>query len=183
MFGAKTKPEAPDALCIERGAKYLFQIDRTGRNRSGKVYDEQGVLRWHYDVRANPAGRQRGNPFNKPQFVFTGVDGHAESVIQRVSLIPSRFEIRDNGKVVGRLRMRSPLRIKYRIEIEGVGSWTFCLPLFTVRFHGESELNTEIWVVVGPSKREWKILLRPGTNNRHLVAALAFVHNEWWNYN
>jgi len=182
MPGTNTKSTAPDAQCVERGAKYFCQIDRTSRNRSGKIYDEQRVLRWHYDVRDVPSDRLWGNPFNKPQFVFAESDGHAESVIQRVSFIPSRFEIRDKGGVVGRIGMRSPLRIKYSIEIDGVSCWTFRLPLFTVRFHGESEVGTDIWVIVGPSKMEWNILIRPGFSNRHLVAALAFIHNEWWNY-
>ena len=182
MPGANTLSAAPDAECIERGAKYFCQIDRAGRSRSGKVYDERRVLRWQYGIRDNPPGRLRGNPFRKAQFVFAEADGTAESVIHRVSFIPSRFEITDNGSVIGRIGMRSPLRIKYTIDIDKVGSWTFRLPLFTVRFHGESVGGTDIWVIVGPSKMEWNILVRPGISNRHLVAALAFIHNEWWNY-
>jgi hypothetical protein len=56
------------------------------------------------------------------------------------------------------------------------------MPLFTVRFWGESRSGAEIWVVVGPSKMEWTILIKPGVNDRLLVPALAFIHNEWWNY-
>jgi hypothetical protein len=99
-----------------------------------------------------------------------------------VSFIPSFFDIMEKDDVIGRIGMRSILRIKYSIEINGAGSWTFRLPLFTVRFRGDSQTGTDIWVLVGPSKMEWNILLRCGVGDRHLVAALAFIHNEWWNY-
>jgi len=56
------------------------------------------------------------------------------------------------------------------------------MPLFTIFFHGESDNRTSIWVAVGPSKKEWSILIRPGVNDRHLVPALAFIHNESWHY-
>jgi hypothetical protein len=68
------------------------------------------------------------------------------------------------------------------IEIKGAGFWTFRLPLFTVRFRGDSQTGTDIWVILGPSKMEWHILIRPGISDPRLVAALAFIHNEWWNY-
>ena len=88
----------------------------------------------------------------------------------------------DGDNVIGRIRMSSLLRNKYAIDINGVNSWTFQMPLFTVRFRGDSNTGTDIWVVVGPSKMEWNILIRPGISDRQLVAALAFIHNEWWNY-
>jgi hypothetical protein len=173
---------APDADCVARGAKYFCQIDREGRNRTGKIYDEQAVLRWRYGVRNNPSGHARGNPFNKPEFVLEGADRRPGPVIRRVSFIPSRFDIMDSSGVTGRIAMRSLFRIKYSIEIEGAGHWTFRLPLFTIRFRGDSLTGEDIWVIVGPSKMEWNILLRPGIDDPRLVAALAFIHNEWWNY-
>jgi len=78
--------------------------------------------------------------------------------------------------------MRSPFRNKYSIEIDGAGSWMFRMPLFTISFYGVSTARAEIWVGVGPPKKQWNILLRPGVKEWPLAAALAFIHNEWWNY-
>jgi hypothetical protein len=103
-------------------------------------------------------------------------------VVRRTSFVPSVFQIRDGDKVAGRIRMVSPIRNKYVIEIDGVNSWIFRMPLFTVRFRADSAVGTDIWVVVGPSKMEWNILVRPGISDRPLLAALSFIHNEWWNY-
>jgi hypothetical protein len=96
--------------------------------------------------------------------------------------MPPSFYILDGGKAIGRIRLRSILRNKYSVVIDGVGSWTFRMPLFTVKFWGGTTTGPEIWVVVGPSKMEWRILLKPGAPDRHIVAALSFIHNEWWNY-
>jgi hypothetical protein len=182
MSRQETKTGSPDADCIDRGAKYFFQIDRAGRQRSGKVYDENGGLVWRYAARRDALGPRRGNPFTKPDFVFTEADGPAELVIHKLSCFPSGFEIRDRDAVIGRIGVRSIVRIKWGVEIEGTGSWTFSLPLFTVYFHGESQSGRDIWVIVGPSKMEWSVLIRPGINDRRLVVPLAFIHNEWWHY-
>ena len=70
------------------------------------------------------------------------------------------------------------LRNKYSISIDDVKTWTFRMPLFTIFFFGESKEGAEIWVRVGPSERQWIILIKPGVVQRPLGAALAFVHNE-----
>jgi len=88
----------------------------------------------------------------------------------------------DGDALVGCIRMRSLLRNKYTIDIDGSNSWTFRMPLFTIRFRGDSDSGTDIWVVVGPSKMEWNILIRPGMSDRQCVTAWAFIHSEWWNY-
>ena len=117
-----------------------------------------------------------------PNALSTLIEGSPIGAVRRASFIPSIFEIRDKHRAIGRIAMRSILRIRYSIEIDGVGSWTFRLPLFTVRFRGDSPTGTDIWVLVGPSKMEWSVLLKPGVVATPLVFALAFIHNEWWNF-
>jgi hypothetical protein len=78
--------------------------------------------------------------------------------------------------------MISVFRNKYSISIHGVTSWAFHMPLFTVLFYGESSAGDEFWVSVGPSEREWNILIKPGANTAGLLASLAFIHNERYFY-
>ncbi len=84
--------------------------------------------------------------------------------------------------VIGSIKMRSLFRNKYVIEIDQVNAWTFRMPLYTISFFGESDTGPEIWVVLGPSKMEWKILVKRETSEWPLLAALSFIHVEAWNY-
>lgn len=180
----RTKVVVPDKECLAQGAKYICQIERGDKGRNGVVRDEQGVIRWRYGTRENwPPGRWVGNPFRKLDFVISAEgEPKDELVIRRISFLPSAFKIMEAGNSVGTIRMRSFLRIRYAIEIPGAESLTFRLSLFTVRFWGGSAGGTAVWALVGPSKMQWNVLIRPGLDSRKLMAAIAFIHNEWWNY-
>ena len=144
--------------------------------------DEQGVIRWRCAFRKNSSSRGWGNPFNKPDFVIAEPGAKDEVIVRRASFILPVFSIIESDRIIGTIRLRSMLRNKYSISIDGVNSWTFRMPLFSTGFYGVSSAGAEIWVVVGPSKMEWNILIRAGVKEWPLVAALAFIHNEWWNY-
>jgi hypothetical protein len=178
----RTRAVAPDEECIAQGHKFLCQIDRGMDGHSGAVMDEHGVIRWRYGIRKNASPRRLGNPFNKPDFVIANPDGRDEVVIRRASFIPPVFNIIEAGRVIGRVRMRSLFRNKYAIDIDRVNSWTFRMPLFTIRFFGDSSAGVEIWVAVGPSKKEWSVLIKRDAREWPLLAALAFIHVESWNY-
>jgi hypothetical protein len=173
---------APDAECIAQGHKFLSQIDRGTGGHTGAVLDEHGVIRWRYGNRRNPAGRSLGNPFNKPDFVVHDPDREGEVVIRRASFIPPSFDILEAGKIVGRVNMCSLFRNKYTIEIDHVSLWTLRMPLFTIRFFGDASTGRQIWVAVGHSKMEWIVLIRRDATEWPLLAALAFIHVEAWNY-
>jgi len=173
---------APNGECIARGTKLFCQIDRGRSSRTGSVRDEQGAIRWRYAFRRCSGGRGLANPFSKPDFVIAEPNTEHGIIVRRASFIPSVFDIIESGARIGRVRLSSVLRNKYSISIDGLDSWTFRMPLYTIRFYGDSSSTTDIWVVVGPSKTEWSILIRAGVNEWPLVAALAFIHNEWWHY-
>jgi hypothetical protein len=172
----------PDEDCIQHGARFGCQIARGADGHSGTILDEHGAVRWRYGMRRNPRGRSLGNPLNKPDFVVTDAAAGNEVVIRRTSFCPSRFSIADDQGVRGTLRMASVLRNKYTIQVGGDPLRTFRMPLFTVRFWGGTEAAPEFWVIVGHSKMEWSILLRPGLESQPLLATLSFIHTEWWNY-
>lgn len=170
---------APDVFRAHHGAGYTCLMDAKARNRSGKVFDEHGVLRWQYRFRTNAEGRTRRNPLNKPDFIFADTNGRGEVVIRRTSLIPSCFDVLEGNDVIGRIAQRGLLGLKYVIRITGFHDWTFRISLCSLRFFGHSRSGTDICVVVGPSKMQWNILLRPGGATREFLAALAFIHSQW----
>ena len=100
--------------------------------------------------------------------------------IRRISLVPSRFEILKDELVVGHVAMKSPLLNKYRIDIDGIATCTFRMPLFTVYFHGRVNSETKIWVVMGPFKNQWSVLTDFTIDSVPRAAVLAFIHNQWY---
>lgn len=172
----------PDEHSLVYGAKYFCEIDRGCRGRTGRISDEQGMLRWRYRFQRSPSRRRWTNPFNKPDFIVEDADGRIEAIIRRASFIPPVFHIIAANGIIGRVRLRSLLRNRYTIEIDGVDSWTFRMALFTVQFRGDSGKATDLWVAMGPSEMEWSVLVRPGLEDRLLVPTLAFIHNERWHY-
>lgn len=103
-------------------------------------------------------------------------------VIRRASFVPPAFTMLEAEERIGRIGLTSPLRNKYSISISGEEPLTFRMPLFSVRFSGGSSVGAQVWGIVGPSKMEWNILVKPRPDDRRLVAALSFIHGEWWNF-
>jgi hypothetical protein len=178
----KMQAVAPDEKCLAEGGKYLCQIDRGNNGHTGMVRDEKGSIRWKYGVRASPSGRSLRNPFGKPDFVINDPSGKNEIVVRRASFIPPAFTVMEAGGSIGRIRLTTLLRNRYEIMLAGVQPLIFRMPLFTVRFWGGSQSGPEFWVAVGPSKMEWSILVKPGLDDRRLIAVLSFIHVEWWNF-
>jgi len=175
------KVEPPDEECIAHGTHFFCQIDRSGDGRSGKVYDRQNLVTGWYRSRPAPGGFDLHNPFKKRDFVFSSLTEPEETIIRRHSFFPPVFHIMNGGAVAGSIRLISPLRNKYLITLDGLNNWIFQMPVFTASFFGASSQTTDIWVLVGASQMEWRILIRAGIVSRNLMATLAFLHNErWW---
>jgi len=160
---------------------FCSEVDRTGRSYRHSP-GHQGVSQWRYAFRKNASGRLPRNLFNKPDFVVAEPDAKDELIIRRASFIPPVFNIIEAGRIIGAVKMRSFSRNQYSISVGGTNLWIFRMPLFTIRFYGESSGVPEIWIVVGPSETEGIILMKEGAKERPLVAALAFIHNERWHY-
>ena len=184
MWPLRASITVPDEDTVVSGAKYFFVMDVENRSRTGKIWNDHRDVEWHYGPRRNPLGYSLRNPFNKPDFVVFDPNERLAVTIRRVSFVPSRFQILDgeDEDVVGHIAMRSPLHNKYKIDIDQITTCVFRMPLFTVNFHGTFSDITGIWVVVEPSKMQWSVLTRSDLDDVRLLAALAFVNNQWFNY-
>ena|SRR5690349_560543 len=175
---SRRRVTAPDEQSITEGAKFVLQIGPGKSTRTGTVRDEQGNVRLQYRTRLSPSPWRLANPLRKPELVIASPEGINEVVIRRVSFVPSVFELVQKGENTGRIKRIGVLRNHYAISLNDKGVWEFYMPLFTVVFHGESVAGTDMWVRVGPTEREWGVLLKPGIDPHPLIAALAFIHCE-----
>lgn len=182
MWPARSQMNPPDEDSVTNGAKHCCVIDLDNRCRTGMVLDEDGDVAWRYEQMPNQLKYSFRNPFNKADFVVSDLDGQRRVCIRRTSLIPSRYGILEGDDTVGQIALQSVLLNKYSIRIAGLTPCNFRMPLFTTNFHGELNHDTGVWVVVGPSKRQWNVLIRPEMSDVRLLSALAFVHNQWYNH-
>ena len=171
----------PNALDLERGAYYAFQID-IKLDAPGVIVAKPGVICWRYETRPKRSAYSPINLFRKPEFVITNIEGQELLSIRRCTRLPPCFEMIENGQVVGKIALRSILRNKYTLQFHAGPVWTFRMPLFTLNFRGESTEGTYVWARVGPQKTQWNLLVESGADSLHLLSGLAFIHREWWCY-
>lgn len=152
------------------------------RDAWGTLFRDEGIPHLYFEPDPRRSAWSILNLQRKPDLVFCDSAGGEVLRIQRRVRFPARFEVIEDGDVTGLIRLRSPLRNSYRIEIGTDAGWTFRMPLFSITFHGRSDVGEEVWVRVWPGKRQWNILLQPGSNSPVLLAALSFIHREWWCY-
>ena len=108
--------------------------------------------------------------------------GEEEGRVGRASTPDVVSNVHQDDRPVGEIALRSVFRNTYAITLAGGSTWLFRMPLFAVTFHGESQDGRQVWVRVGPRKTRWNILLDASLDHLHLLAALAFIHREWWCY-
>ena len=176
------RPSPPDAQIFDLGVQYRCCIDRRGDGREGIIVDEHGEVHLRFGRHCRRPMPSLSNPFMKRDFYVIDEAGGSELIIRRSSIVPPVFDILGPTVPIGDIRLTSPLRNRYEIAIRGGNSWTFRKHLFTVLFSGVSGASTDVWVFAGPSWMEWNILIRHGQASRPLLAALAFLHTEFWNY-
>jgi hypothetical protein len=181
MSALQLRFTAPDPKEIEQGAAYVLHIISTPEDW-GRIYDRQGVIVWKYETDPPRPSHSLLNIIRKPDFVLLDPSGKEVLRIVRKMRFPARFSIVQDGREVGRIARRSVLRNKYSIEYEGGSAWLFRMTLFSVRFPGVSKEGNRVWILVGPSKKQWNVLVERQADSVKLVGSLAFLHREWWCY-
>jgi hypothetical protein len=171
-----------DGTDLAQGHEYCFQIGNE-IEWPGVILAKPGIVRWHYTTEPKTSPYSPANLLGKPHFVVSGPEGLEVLRIRRSSRFPPKFELVDQGKVVGSIALRNILRNKYQILLNDKEAWTLHMPLFTIFFRAASNSGREVLIRLGPSKRQWNLLAQPGTDTIHLLSALAFIHREWWSYN
>ena len=168
---------------VEQGIGYasLVELDRPA---SGAIYDtsDPPKICWHCSTEPSRTPYSPLNLLRKPDFVFVEVASRRTVRIRRTRRIPATFGIIDNETNVGVIQRKGVLRNRYLVTISEGLEWTIRMPLFTIDFYGVSNQGSNIWIKVWPHKTQWQLLFAEGDDDRRLLAAIAFIHREWWCY-
>ena len=155
---------------IESGRVYMIfgELPRSFWNEEekGGIYRLDGTKIWEYQT--------------KNDFVLTNLESAQSVAIRRKSLFSASFEMSCEGKLVAEISMTTALRNKYEVKISSSETWTAWMPLFTIYFGAASAVGENLWIKVGPSKRQWTVLFKDGSDSPELLCALTFIHWRWW---
>lgn len=166
---------------LENASAYCFKLDNSA-DYPGSIFAESGRLCWRFETLPRRSAYSPLNLFRKPVFVALDVESHE---VLRIRVQPGatrRFDLIQDGLVVGTIQRRGFLRSTYTCSFSGGPVWTVKMPLFTLLFQGKSTNGLTVWIRVGPSKKQWNVLTCLNGDDVRLIAALAFIHREWWCY-
>lgn len=173
----------PTQIEVEQGISFtsLIELDRPA---AGGIYDtcDPPEICWCCSTEPSRSSYSLLNLLQKPDFVFVEKVSHRTVRIRRTRRIPATFDIIDNETTVGVIRRKSVLRNQYLVTFSEGLEWTIRMPLFTIDFYGVSNQGSNIWIKVWPHKTQWQLLFAEDDDDRRLLAAIAFIHREWWCY-
>lgn len=138
---------------------------------AGTIHHEAGNITWRFDPVRFP---------KRKDFIVYAPDDEEVLRIRRCCHFPPRFEVVASGQVIGVIRPESILLNKYTLELRDGAKWTFIMPLYTVHFRAKSTAGDFLWIHMGPSKRQWNVLVPPDFDNVQVLSAMAFIHRRWY---
>ena len=112
----------------------------------------------------------------------TDVDGQERGIIRSEGILPrTKYAMRRDGAAVWVLRSRS-LVLKRHALTHGSAEWIFDTPFFWWQqlagtCDGAQRLGGSL---LAPTKRLWFLWVEPGRDTHDLLAAVAFMHRNWW---
>lgn len=108
--------------------------------------------------------------------------GREEGIIRSDGLVPgARYAMRLDGQIVWMLSVRSIVRRRHALVLANGESWTFDTPFFwwqhlTGTTLGAPRLlghvSSVMWI--------WLMHIEPGMDTSDLLAAVAFLHRQWF---
>ena len=118
-----------------------------------------------------------------PRVRVLDASGHEQGIIRSEGLVPCvRYVMRRNGELVWKLSVRSIVRKRHVLELANGDSWTFDTPFFWWQnLTGTAFAAPRLFGgLVVPTKKVWALWIEPGRDTFDLLAAVAFLHRQYW---
>lgn len=110
--------------------------------------------------------------------------GRERGIIRSEGLVPGvRYAMRRNGEIVWILTVRSIVRKHHALEMADGESWTFYTPFFWWHHYLVGTVSGAPRLFGGfdlPTTTVWSLYIEPGRDTFDLLAAVAFLHRQYW---
>ncbi len=119
-----------------------------------------------------------------PRMRVLDADGREEGIIRPEGLVPGvRYAMRRDGGLVWTLSVRSIVRKRHALKLANNDLWTFHTPFFWWYHLMGTTLGVPRLVgTVGPGLWVWQMWIEPGRDTIDLLAAVAFMHRQWFHW-
>ena len=120
-----------------------------------------------------------------PQVRVLDADGREQGIIRSEGLVPCvRYAMHRNGELVWKLSVRSIVRKRHVLELANGDPWTFDTPFFWWQNLTGTALGAQrlFGGLVVPTKKVWAMWIEPGRDSFDLLAAVAFLHRQYWHW-
>jgi hypothetical protein len=117
-----------------------------------------------------------------PRLRALDAGGKEQGLIRAEGLVPGlRYTMRRDGELVWTLTVRSIVRKHNALVLADGDSWTFDTPFFWWQgLTGTACGAPRLLGGVGPVMWIWLIWIEPGRDTLDLLAAVAFMHRQWF---
>ncbi len=119
-----------------------------------------------------------------PRVRVLDAGGREQGFIRSEGLLPClRYAMRRDGELVWMLSGRSIVRKRHVLVLANGDSWTFHTPFFWWQnLSGTTSGALGLFGGNGPTKRYWLVWIEPGKDSFDLLAAVAFLHRQYWHW-
>ncbi len=119
-----------------------------------------------------------------PRMRVLDAAGREEGIIRPEGLMPGvSYAMSRDGERVWTLSVRSIVRKHHALEWANADSWTFDTPFYWWQhLSGTSQGALRLFGGVGPMAQLWLIWIEPGWDTFDMLAAVAFLHRQWWHW-
>ena|SRR5438093_549380 len=153
------------------GTEYCSQIAR----EKGRMVNLHAMASKDPQLTLLDRGYKRGN------FGVVGPDRSELFTIRAEGgMLRSRHSLFQNESPIWRLSVRSILRRRHELQFMSGETWSLQTPFFSVFFGGTAQDESRLLGRVGRSTEEWFFLVEPGKETMELLAAIAFLHCQWY---
>jgi hypothetical protein len=117
-----------------------------------------------------------------PRLRVLDAGGREAGLIGADGLVPGvSYAMRRNGETVWRLSVRSIVRKRHVLEVAHGDSWTFDTPFFWWQnLTGTARGVPRLVGGYGQVAWIWGIWIEPGWDSIDILAAVAFMHRQWF---
>jgi hypothetical protein len=117
-----------------------------------------------------------------PRVRVLDAEGREQGLIRPEGLVPGvRYAMRRSGELLWTLSVRSIVRKRHALELAHGDSWTIDTPFFWWQHLTGTALGVPRLIGgLGPVGWVWTMWIEPGRDTFELLAAIAFLHRQWW---